>query len=231
MKKNTSVRATIQHRKLPLWFFVCYRASLYFRLLLETFIRKDFGQRYYSFTRCLKVAFALAVIPLFLWFPTLHYLSLLFWGSSSSNIDTPTNFWGDYASWYAFIAAFLICAIKRKSEAMRNSDHTLGLGRIHPLFGRIRLFGKLLNPRFVETVAEPFVTFFIGWLLYKLGQRIGTVIMVSSVFYSISYMYAYRSADEDLMDAHDAKYRGDIYRDALLGEKEKPKAEEAEDVL
>ncbi|MGN7822917.1 hypothetical protein ACTJJB_22550 [Chitinophaga sp. 22536] len=230
MKKNTSIRTTTQHRKIPLWLWFAHAVSLYPRLLLETFIRRNFGRRYYSFSNALKIAFVLAVLPLFFWFPVFHFLFPALFPAPGYSTDTPTYFWAHYATWYAFIAAFLVCAVQRKREAMKNRNMTTGLGTSFPFFDKIRLFGQPLTGRFIETIAEPLFTFLIGWFLYKLGEKIGIVIMVSSVCYSISYLYAYRSADEKLMDMHDDQQSGTVYRDALSGAKQPPQADDAENV-
>lgn len=225
--KNTSFRTQENRRPVSNFSMSVYKLSLIGRLILETFIRRDFGRRYYSLRQALILAFlllcrfAVAVIHSF---PSLFGLKRY--------IKHPApDFSLHYASWLAFTVFFVICAFARKLEARKNKGNSLSMGYSHPLFFKIRLFGRPLTDRFIETIVEPFFCLTVGLVLYLLTQPIGMVIMVCSAFYSISYIYAYRFADEVIMDMQDAGTNGEIYRNAPMAEKKPSPKADTEDVL
>lgn len=228
MQKNTNIRTMPRRRKTPLWLFIAYSYADTPRLLLETFLRRHFGVNYYSLWKAFKIAVALFHWPILI---RVFPVFMSFFSNDPGVEDAYPDFWWHYASWYLFVAAFIVCAVKRKLEATKNEGDTLYGGYIFPFFIRMTLFGKPATARFIETVAEPLFTFAIGFLLYLIEQPIGVVIMVCSVAYSISYIYCYRKGDDKLAEIHDAGSQGHIFRNVPFAEKEKPTPEEPEDVF
>lgn len=231
MQKNTSLRTVQKHRRISSFLSLCFQLSPLPRLMLETFIRSQFGRRYYSMRLALKIFFFLLLFPLFLWFPLIRYLLWGLWPEPNFDANTLSNFWSHYTTWYVFTFAFIVLAIRKKRKAMKNWGPTSCPGVSSPFFYKIKLFGRPLTARFIETIAEPLVTFLIGFILFRLEQKIGHVIMISSVFFSLSYIYAYRIADEKLMDIQDDMQSGDAYREVLSDTRRPLTPPDAEDVF
>lgn len=169
------------------------------RLLLEVFIRKNFGERYFSFSTALTIAGIMALLPLIYF----EALSRIYGGSDF------TNFIAFYTSWYLYLAAFLYMCLQRREEIKRLPSvfdfgrFSLSTGTIHPRFFELEIGGKRGDTRFIETVLEPGLFAVIGFSLWMAAQPIGLVILVSSIFYSLSYAGAYRQGDHFIMDKID----------------------------
>src|SRR3984957_16862991 len=102
IKRNTMLENQVQ--ALGSW------AVSFPRLLLEVFIRKNFGERYFSMPTAVGIFLILILIPL---------------GSSYSEIAFTHHFplgilWGKYTLWYAFAGAFLYFSILRNREIAVN---------------------------------------------------------------------------------------------------------------
>ncbi|CAG5011155.1 hypothetical protein DYBT9275_04894 [Dyadobacter sp. CECT 9275] len=134
------------------------------------------------------------------------------------NLWMPDSYRQDYASesffaynlsWYIFIVCFVIFSFLRESELARLPSvfdfarFSLSTGEIHPLFFKIKLFGKTADVRTIETILEPGLFLIIGSILWKFDQGIGIFIIVCSIFYSIGYMAAYHQGDNFVMDKID----------------------------
>ena len=80
---------------------------------------------------------------------------------------------------------------------------SLSTGQIHPDLRQLFLIGKSVDLRTFETLIEPGLFAFIGFVLWGAAQPIGGIIFISSIFYSLSYMAAYRQGDHFIMDKID----------------------------
>jgi hypothetical protein len=202
MKKNLYFREVLR-RSNPIknFFFDLFTAiASWPRLLLEVFIRTNFGERYFSFSNSIMMFILLAVAP-----PLIS-------ASGSSRYYGGFNikdFLWDNFTWYLFLAGFLYCAIKRRQEVKRLPSvfdfgrFSLSTGRIHPLFYTIVLNGKRAESRIIETIFEPLFFFVIGCFLMFFGQIVGILIVACSLVYSLSYMAAYNVGDNFVMDKID----------------------------
>lgn len=197
---NNSIRVAENRRPASRSRRRIYKISLWFRLVLETFIRSNMGKRYYSFRQALLV-----LLVMLGWFAFSQFKILV----NVSDLP-PHYFLMYYGSYLLFMLCFLVFAIIRKIEASRNKGYSLGMGLPLHLFYKIKFKGVPLTPRIIETIAEPLFCFCIGLVLCFLGQAIGPLIMLCSVFYAISYICAYKFADEVFMDMQDAQERGEI---------------------
>ncbi|WP_276366258.1 hypothetical protein [Chryseolinea sp. H1M3-3] len=89
----------------------------YPRLILEVFIRKNFGERYFTFGKAVNAAMIMAIIP-----PIHYYVfqaSTLF-QYMSIQTQIMAMFAVGYTTWYLFIIIFLFVAYRRKREIDRN---------------------------------------------------------------------------------------------------------------
>lgn len=202
MKKNLYFR-TVLRRSNPVknFFFDLFTATASWpRLLLEVFIRRNFGERYFSFSNAILMFVVLSVAP------------LLIAGSGSSRYYggfSVKEFMWDNITWYLFLAGFLYCAYRRRQEIKRLPSvfdfgrFSLSAGRIHPLFYTIVIGGKPVEGRIIETIFEPLFFFIIGLFLIPFGQIVGVLIVASSIVYSLSYFAAYHDGDNFVMDKID----------------------------
>ncbi|RYC66972.1 hypothetical protein [Spirosoma sordidisoli] len=175
--------------------------SSYPRMLIETLIRRDMGERYFSFSGAMTLAIVLGFIPLFL----MKGLERLYGGI------TTFQFLGTYMSWYLYLAVFVYMAIQRRDEIKHLpgvfdfARFSLSTGLIHPWFRSLEWQGRRFDVRTIETVLEPGVFFFSGMILWFSGQPIGFILVVSSIFYSFSYRAAYHAGDNYIMDKIDER--------------------------
>jgi hypothetical protein len=212
-ERNAYFRDVIMRRnrlkKFILDFF--FSTSSYPRLVLEVFIRKNFGERYFTIASAITVAVLLAVTP-----SVAHWVYNLFPHTYDSYEDfqatqSGAGIWSSYTTWYLFIAVFLVFSWKRMRETDRNPSvfdfgkFSLYSGDIHPMFFRVKLFGKKVNVRQVETFVEPAAFFIVGLMLAMMGQKLGYLLEWCSIFYSLGYIAAYKRGDDFVMDLIDEK--------------------------
>jgi hypothetical protein len=176
---------------------------------LETFIRKNFGERYYRLSSVITVAVILLSIPLLL--HGFHSAA----GAVDDDLDMTTNltqapsYYKPYYGWFAFVGLFLIFGLIRIQEIRRNPSvydfarFSLYSGDINPFFAKMKIGNNTVSTRLVETVLEPLGFLILGVLLYFVGQKLGILLIVSSIFYSLSYVAAYDNGDNFVMDKID----------------------------
>lgn len=190
-KRNNAIKEAI------LGFFFAFCS--WPRLLLEVFLRKNMGERYFSFSNGIIMTVILGWLP-FLYSRAMHR----FFGSDDSAI-----LFLRFTSWYVFLAGFLYMCYLRQQEIYRLPSvfdfgrFSLSGGEIHPKFREFEIGGKKPDVRQIETLMEPGLCAFIGFGLSIIGQPIGLVIFISSIFYSLSYMESYRKGDHFIMDKID----------------------------
>jgi hypothetical protein len=179
----------------------------YPRMIGEVFIRKNFGERYFSMVTGVTIAAGLY------WVPSL--VDKFIYGSFFSGPF-------DRYSWYAFIAAFLTFSIVH----WYRMDHTPGVfdfakfskysGDIHPLFKKINILGWTPDIRTIETLLEPALFFIIGFVFNEIGFKLGGLLMFVGVFYSFGYLAAYKSGDDFVMDTIDKIILGEEKQNAFV---------------
>lgn len=176
------------------------------RLLLEVFIRKNFGERYLPFSLVVVVFLVLAAWPIIA-VKTIQGLASL----SPMPEATPvkSSMW-NYLTWYIYLLAFLYLGfrhnrdVKRRKKAFDRERYSRYDGDLKGVFFRlsIRLRGKV-SLRFMQIVLEPAPFFIVGIILIIIGQRLGNLLLVCSVFYSLSYWAAFIRADNYVLDMID----------------------------
>jgi len=210
---------------------VILRALAFPRTLLEVFIRKNLGERYFSMSIAIMLVLVLAYVPIGL-LPYLKAISLLGESAASSvgqfNSMTDLNTlieqqqfqhggrrfdWGDFflheLSWYFFLGAFFYMCLQRQKEIKRlPSVFEMGRssfdpGEIHPRFWTVEWKNRKTDLRMIETVLEPLFFFLIGLGLIFLQQTVGYLIVLSSFGYWLNYRLAYYQGDHFIMDTID----------------------------
>lgn len=186
----------------------------YPRLLLEVFIRKNFGERYFRFSSVITIILILGVSP-FLADYASNFTdggdSFMNEGYSASQRRQMgiVNFLMDWGSWYAFLAAFFFMSLRRAKEVSASKSifdfgrYTLSSGEFNEKVAAIKISGKQATNRQIETLIEPAIFLIIGGVLWFLNQKVGILLTVCSVIYSFSYMAAYRLGDNFILDKID----------------------------
>ncbi|KYP12907.1 MAG: hypothetical protein A1D16_10270 [Flavihumibacter sp. CACIAM 22H1] len=189
---NPNIRANQERSNVLLTIILNMIPSLlysYSRLLLEVFIRKNMGRRYFSFasygTMVLFLLFfpvgVLWVYPYFLWFPRRHF--------GASDMDYLQQL---FEGWYYLFIVFTIAGFVRWLESLKKviinlSESSVSSGESYILKYWVKWFGNSVTPRQVETIVEPSFCFLIGLVIYFFSRCVGETIMGASFFYSLSY--------------------------------------------
>ncbi|HRH03869.1 MAG TPA: hypothetical protein PLN13_03495 [Bacteroidia bacterium] len=213
MKKNLYYQTMFQRRNLILDILTDIFISLasYPRLMIEVFIRKNFGQRYFNMAAVysITVITSLGILTssgffkyLFFLFKSLQY---------PYSYDYPfewLEFVKDYWIWVAYMAVFISVSKKRAIEIKHNPStfdfekFSLYAGDINPKF--YSLFNRQWNVRQVEMIVEPIIFFTLGLAItFTLNASFGLMLMVISIIYSLSYWAAYRRGTEFVLDKID----------------------------
>lgn len=186
-------------------FFIMMSLASYPRLLLEVFLRKNFGVRYFRFSSALTVAVLMILFPLMAdLLPGLFRMRHL--GSQQQGI---LSWLESYATWYIFTVAYMGAAFFRLREIIAAPSvfdfgkFSYYSGNINPLFIQASPLGHRLSIRQIECFAEPLVFLLLGLLLKLFGQPLGQLLVVSSIIYCLSYVGAYRRGDDFVMDLID----------------------------
>lgn len=179
------------------------------RMLIEVFIRRDFGARYFRISTAVATFLFLSYLPSILpaFDPIVWMSSIL--GSGPSGEYVIKHYLG-YITWYIYLTLFLVMsirhfiAIKRGPSVLNFEKYSLDSGRVHDVFKRVDL-GRSEEEklRIIECWLEPFPFFVAGLVLQLLGQHLGWLLMFSAVTYSVSYYAAYRAGDDYVMDIID----------------------------
>lgn len=222
MQKNLYFRTVIMRRNVVVRAILNFFLSLcsYPRLILEVFIRKNFGERYFSLASVITVAVLLILYPVIG-----DKVGSLFNGNRYGYGDKQ-NFMGEYATWYLFVAAFLYFSFLRWREIKRNPSvydfarYSLSAGEIHPMFYKINFNGKTFSPRLIETFIEPFAFFIVGFLLYLANQGIGGLIIIASICYGLSYAGAYKNGDDFALNKIDEMIMNEETANSFSAEQE-----------
>ncbi|MGN8037825.1 hypothetical protein ACTJJ0_22225 [Chitinophaga sp. 22321] len=196
--------------------------SSYPRLVLEVFLRKNMGERYFSVAAAATVAVILALIPVMG-----DLISDMFprdlRGLRGGYGKQESHFWAHYTTWYLFLAAFVYYSYQRYKEIERNPSvfdfgrFSLSAGDIHQGFFNLRLFGVIPNARTIETVYEPMAAFLLGLFLTMIGQNVGWLLMLCGVIYALSYSAAYSAGDNFVMDQIDELIMNQEMENAFIG--------------
>lgn len=172
----------------------------YPRIIIEVFLRVDFGERYYSLFRCIVMSLALLIYPFL---------------SPYSHAQNAWEVFFHNPIWFAFTGAFIYFAYLRRKEIKRNprtidfEAFSLCLGYPHPKIEALllRTFGDLPPHDVHEKLLEPLTAFIVGLVLLLVAQALGVVLMLCAICYSVSYMAAYEFEREEMLDLIDNTIR------------------------
>lgn len=197
MKKNLYYRdgwARFNALKGLIFYFTMMICS-YPRLILEVFLRKNFGVRYFTLSSAVTVCVFLVSFPI-----------LLNWQAFAMGYVDMWTFFKSFGLWYAFTALFAFASMQRYDEVKRNpsvfdfAKYSRYSGDINPIF---TTFSSEPNVRKIETLYEPAPFFFVGVFFAVIGQPLGYLLIFSSIIYSICQFASYDNGDNFVMDLID----------------------------
>lgn len=183
--------------------------SSYPKLVMEVFLRRDMGERYYNLASAMTAAFLLICVPIAMSNGGLREFDL------SGAI-------GSQPLWYLFCAVYIAFSFRRWWEIRRGPSvfdfgkFSFCTGKIWSKFYDIRLFGQKPSPRTIEVWYEPLLFFIAGILLMMIGQLLGGLFVFCAVFYSVAYSASYMLGDHLIMNIIDKKIMNeDMQRDLI----------------
>jgi hypothetical protein len=203
--KRVSYYRTVFPRRNPVkdWILNLFLGSTSFaRLILEVFIRKNMGRRYFKFSGAIVTAIGLLTIPFFplvlnLFVPS--YFGYGFWGTIK-----------EYSLWYIFVGVFLYFSYLRYKDikhikSLFDYEHfSLSTGIVIKPFRDLKFRGEYISPRIREIFIEPLPFFIGGLLLTLLSQKLlGGLFVFSAIVYCISSARAYAEGDDFMLDLID----------------------------
>lgn len=211
-----------------------YTFSSWGRMLIEVFIRKDFGERYFNFYNATTTFIKFALLP---FLPQIIIILVLktfalamrfadkpLYAEGASSISfgwsIPVSFYG----WYIYLVLFLIASYRHHKAMKRNPSvfdfarYSLSNGRIHPFFYSFEFRGRKADRRMIECWLEPAPFFLAGFMLAQIGQALGWLLMVGAVAYSASYIREYNGGDNFVMDTIDEMIINEELEKAFLGD-------------
>lgn len=223
MQKNLYYRSIMRRentiKKFFLSLFTFFASGA--RLLLEVFIRKGFGERYFKLSAAAILTVEFGFLPFLLVFLQRKLWAVLqvaapmgnSWsdetmGESVAASPVEPSFWAGYTGWYLFVAAFLLFSIKHHLDQKRDptvfdfQKFSLYGGALQSYTQKIPFF-KTKNARLRECFVEPLFFMVIGILLILIHQYVGWLLVICSIFYSVSYISAYEAGDNFVMDRID----------------------------
>ena len=168
------------------------------KLTLEVFIRKSFGERYFSFAMGIITCIVLSVLPYF--FPTTDKYPFSIFQMIGANL-----------LWYGYVGALVTVLIIRKREIAREpsvfdfAKYSLYQGKhVNWYIEYIILKIPYLTPRVIDKVVDPGFFFLIGLLSILLNSPfLGVWLIFSSLCYHLSNTIAYHQGDHFVMDLID----------------------------
>lgn len=218
MKKNLYYRTVYKRQNLIKSFLLNFFLviSSYPRLVIEVFIRRNMGERYFSLASSLTVAAILLLFPSITDSIVELFLPRNLRGFSQSYDN------GLFATknilYTIYVFAFIAFSILRYREVKRNPTvfdfkrFSMSTGYSLPVF--TNLSG---NSRLIETVFEPLPFFLGGLVLTFAGQSLGLLLIFCSICYSLSYMGAYYQGDQFVMDTIDEMIMNEETKNSFVG--------------
>lgn len=204
MKRESYYRTLFQRRN-PVKDFVLrlfLGSTSFARLIIEVFIRKNMGRRYFKFSGAIVTALGLMVVPFLPLIINLFrstYFGYGFWGTIK-----------EYWLWYGFVAVFLYFSFLRYKDikhikSVFDFDHfSLSNGIVISQLSKLKFKEKEISPRVREIFIEPLPFFIGGLLLMLMGQKLlGGLFVFSAIVYCISFARAYAEGDDYMLDLID----------------------------
>lgn len=176
----------------------------YPRLIMEVFLRRNMGERYFTLASAITVGLILFFIPWVI--PAYSYLP-------AGSIIMENKLW------YLFIIAYGYFSFLRYKEIRRNPS-VFDFGRYTKSDGDLLPFLRKtkFNIRQLEIFIEPLPVLVLGLLLLFFEQYLpGLLFSLCAIIYSLSKAAAYMNGDHFIMDKIDELLCNTDLRDDFLG--------------
>jgi len=194
------------------FFALIYQFSGIPRMVMEAFLRKNFGERHFSFSLALAIAFILMAIPV-------QYLDFGMGQRGNPGLD----FLKHYLTWYIFVGVFIWQSWKHyqviqkeKMDGFNYDKSSVYEGDVHPFFFGLRYKGRAVTAFEIECFIEPAVFLGAGLILAILGQSIGWLFIICSLIYGMSYRALYYAGDIMILDYIDQKLYNEYLEKAYM---------------
>lgn len=160
------------------------------KMILEVFLRKNMGERFFSPFISILLAIGLFYLP------------------DMFRMAGPG--WGHSTVFNIFLIAYLVMIVVRYLEVRRAPSvfdfarFSLSVGKPFPFFYKIKLMGKRPSTRTVECYYEPLFCLLIGLLLFLIHERLtGFLIIFCAICYFVGNVGAAIRGDHFVMDKID----------------------------
>lgn len=192
MKKNLYYQTVFARRNVIGEAILNFFLSIcsYPRLVIEVFIRRNMGERYFTLASAITVGVILFIIPFVL--PAYSYMP-------AKDIITHNILW------YLFIVAYGYFSFLRYKEIRRNPSvfdfgrYSKSDGELLPVFKKAKF-----NIRQIEIYIEPLPVLALGLLLLLLEQYLpGLLFSLCAIIYSLSKAAQYNRGSHFVMDKID----------------------------
>ena len=174
----------------------CYWLFSYPKLILEVFIRREMGERYFTLTS--------AVIGGALWFAMPIAFSFNSYSASWKDTINANPAYYFFLIPYTIMSAIRYREIKHLPSVYDFERFSLSQGKPFEFFYNIKLFGRPSGLRKIQLYFEPIFCGTIGFMLFKVGATaLGGMIMICSFGYFLSNVIATYQANHFIMDKID----------------------------
>jgi len=222
MKKNLYFRAVYKRPSMLITnlFNILYAFSTLPRMILEIFIRKNMGERYFRLSHAIFAGLSIYLVK-----ALIDYVQHSFMRSPLRGVFQPEQVSEskgdpDWLIWTIFWCAYIVFIFIRASES-KQQDATFDFQRFSLSSGESVVFQWLYKAnlkvtyRDLEIVFEPLFFAAIGLFLALIGSSLGWVILVCAGFYSFSYLHAYQVGDDFVLDKIDEMIVNKNLKDAF----------------
>lgn len=218
MKKNAYYQQVLKpnHSQQLIIVQVLLGLAQWLSMPLKVFVRKRFGERYFTFFGVCFILALLAIYPLWAtkaWWHLYSWWDSLFSSDDGYHYSPPDFEWGyflgHFTTWYLLVWACFMRAKQRQKEIEREPSvfdfarYSMSSGLIWSWLYDFPFIKKPIDVRKVETVTEPLFYFIIGAALSILDQYIGYYIVLASILHWWSLRTFYRTGDHFIMDQID----------------------------
>ncbi len=184
----------------------------WYRVLIEVFLKSNFGRNYFSFKYALKIWLNLIFFPIGIL--AVIYFIIFSLGNDPVDISWGTSFSflfkTGFITWYIFSFTFLYFSYKRyraleKSHIINFKKLSGYRGDFNDLLTNFieRKLKRSWNFRQMETIYEPMVFGILGALLIVFGEFIGYLLIYAAYKYHVLYKRAFKVGDNHLQGIAD----------------------------
>lgn len=202
--------------------------SSYARLLLEVFIRKNMGERYFSLSAVITISLFLILVPVLAISGSQAVYAWLgdtdFRISESKAFNVLYMMFVKFTTWIVFTVLFIRASIKRYKEVWRKPNeynfnkYSKYSGDLNPIFWKYKVLNIEPSFKTIRIFYEPLPFFVIGILLIFLGQIIGYLLFYCSIIYSLANIGSIHEANNYVLDIIDRKIIAEGAKEAFANE-------------